>query len=218
VSFVAKTQLFALLTNAIAIKVLIMKKLLFLLALVGSLGSTLAAQVKLQPYEDIDAYSIYSKLIMNERSVTVSKANKLVIQTQTTTEDLPRSCLTTVKEPRLLPVIAEFEKLTSTTWLLQRDFDLSFSYEMVSELEINGLIKERRPEQWESFYSKYPDSAGSYIFMSPIAFNKGRTLAILYFGHWCGQTCGEGAVRLLEKKDGKWEDGRLGGQGCHWIS
>jgi hypothetical protein len=49
-------------------------------------------------------------------------------------------------------------------------------------------------------------SAGSVVFeVSAVGFNNGRTRALVYTGHHCGNLCGGGQYHLLVKKEGKWQ-------------
>ncbi|HWW98739.1 MAG TPA: hypothetical protein VNY74_13620 [Edaphobacter sp.] len=71
---------------------------------------------------------------------------------------------------------------------------------------------------WEGLAERYPDSAHSYIVLSPVAFNADKTIAVVYMGHSCGSLCGGGTFYVLEKKDGIWKSMRWRGTSCAWAS
>jgi hypothetical protein len=52
--------------------------------------------------------------------------------------------------------------------------------------------------------------------MSPISFNKARTLAVVYTGSSCGNLCGRWSFHLLEKINGNWKE--VPGVTCMMLS
>ena len=61
------------------------------------------------------------------------------------------------------------------------------------------------------------DAFGTALFsLSEIAFDKGRTYAVVSYSFWCGSLCGNGATWVFEKVDDEWKktDRSCG----NWIS
>jgi len=69
-------------------------------------------------------------------------------------------------------------------------------------------------EGWKGLADRYPDSAHSYIVLSPVAFHGDKTVAVVYMGH----SCGGDTFYVLEKKDGIWKNLRWRGTSCAWAS
>ena len=91
------------------------------------------------------------------------------------------------------------------------------AYEFASSEDLQAFFK---PDGagWEGLAKRYPDSAHSYIVLSPVAFNADKTIAVVYVGHSCGSLCGGGTVHVLENKDGIWKNMRWRGTSCAWAS
>ena len=120
-------------------------------------------------------------------------------------------------EALLQPVFDSFVTLSKTIWLLQANIKLSIPYESASSEDLQAFFKPGGTG-WEGFAKRYPDSAHSYIVLSPVAFNTGKTIAVVNMGHSCGSLCGGGTFYVLEKKDGIWKSMRWRGTSCAWAS
>jgi len=120
-------------------------------------------------------------------------------------------------EALLQPVFDSFVTLSKTIWLLQPNFKLSIPYELASGEDLQAFFKPVGTG-WEGLAKRYPDSAHSYIVLSPVAFNADKTIAVVNMGHSCGNLCGGGTFYVLEKKDGIWKSMRWRGTSCAWAS
>ena len=165
---------------------------------------------------DPEAYKVYEALLPTDWTATVGHARRLLIQAQTgSTLDF---CLKPDSEsaPLLQPVFDSFVKQSKTTCLLQPNFRLSTSYELASSEDLQAFFKPGTG--WKRLAARYPDSASSFIVLSPVAFNADKTTAAVYMGHSCGGLCGEGTFHVLEKKDRIWRDMSWRGTSCAWAS
>jgi hypothetical protein len=177
--------------------------------------ASLSAQT-FAPYNDAEAYKVYESLLPTNWTVTTAHARRLLIQAQTGSIDF---CLKPAPESAALfqPLFDSFVALNKTTWLLQPKFNLGVPHEFASKEDIQSFFKPGGGS-WEGLAKRYPNSAGSYIVVSPVAFNADKTIAVAYMDHSCGLNCGEGTFYLLEKKDGVWKNMRWMGTSCAWAS
>ena len=68
----------------------------------------------------------------------------------------------------------------------------------------SNFVKLKKYRDQNSISQKKEFEVGSISF-SKIVFKKSKNSGILYFSFVCGGKCGEGALALIEKTDGKWE-------------
>jgi hypothetical protein len=87
--------------------------------------------------------------------------------------------------------IADYKKKNGRKWLLQRQFEITKPYEIVSSDEINTIFNTEGTAGWKTFYERHPDSGG-LIESSAAGFNASKTFAVVYVGHTCGSWCGGG--------------------------
>jgi hypothetical protein len=177
--------------------------------------ASLSAQT-FAPYNDAEAYKIYESLLPTDWTVTAAHARRLLIQAQTGTTDF---CLKPAPESAALlqPLFDSFVALNKTNWLLQPNLNLGIPYEFASQEDLQSFFKPGGGD-WEGLEKRYPKSAGSYIVLSPVAFNADKTIAVAYMGHSCGNLCGGGTFYVLEKKHGLWKNMRWMGTSCAWAS
>lgn len=71
---------------------------------------------------------------------------------------------------------------------------------LLSEEELAAIFSEG---EYESFYEKYPGSAG-YIRFSDVGFNDNFTAALVYFEEFANSTGAGGGMVYLEKAEDKW--------------
>jgi len=164
-----------------------------------------------QPYDEPDAFQIYSVLLPQEESYEFAEGT-LVIQEETVSEHLDAKCLTASAQRKFKDAVVDYERGNGKQWLLQRLFQSEKPYGLVSSDEIKAAFKEG---SWESFKSRYPGSGG-YITVSVVGFNKDKTLAVVYTGSSCGALCGRWGFHVLEKVSGKWK--AANGVTCFTIS
>ena len=164
-----------------------------------------------QPYDESEAYQIYSLLLPHEESHEFADGT-LVIQEETVSEHLEAKCLTAAAKRKFKEAIVDYERANSKQWLLQRLFQSEKPYELVGSDAIKAAFKERFGD---SFKSRYPGSGG-YITLSAVGFNNTKTLAVVYTGSSCGGLCGMWGFHVLEKVNGKWKT--AGGVSCFTVS
>ena len=182
-----------------------------------------SAQNTTLAYDVPEAYAVYSAIMANEWPIRVAKAQRLVIQTETT--DYPdyskdeKICLVPTKDEKSLydPVIADYVAVNKKAWLLQRKFEIGIPYEFISKAEISAIFEKKGMDGWTDLRAKHPDSGGM-ISMSAVGFNADKTIAIVYMGHSCGGLCGGGLYHVLKKIDGKWGEIKWLGTSCMWAS
>ena len=153
-------------------------------------------------YTDQDSYQIYAALLEGE------KHSLYVIQAEIQGyPNLTSKNLGIEGDKEFMrewgPVMEDYAKQNRTAKLLQRNFPLHTSYELIPESNI--FPAEHGQKGWDDYYRRYPASDGYYWF-SAVGFNPARTRAIVNMGNLCGTLCGGGGPHFFEKKDGKWRE------------
>ena len=184
---------------------------LLILALLLSQG-VVSQSGKAPPYEDQEAYEVYSAILPSEWPSRVAHAKRLIIQTETTGYQM---CLRPDQEwqEKIGPAIFEFVRLNAKPSLLQPRIKAAVPYHLINADELTSVVQ----TGWEEFYRRYPDSGG-WMELSAVGFNVDKTVAVVYMGHHCGWLCGGGGFHVLEKKDGKWVPLDWKGGRCTWVS
>jgi hypothetical protein len=167
-----------------------------------------------QPYEDTEAYQVYSAIIPPGWLVRIAKAKTLVIQAET--DPGLRMCLEPDAESKKIigTAIADYLKVNKKTWLIQKNIKLEMPYQIIDNEKVNSIFKNG---SWNNFNNQYPDAKG-YITLSAVGFNSEKTVAVVYSGWGCGIRCGGGEYHVLQKKDGKWIPLGWSGSNCAWRS
>ena len=169
-----------------------------------------------EPYNDADAYQIYSALLPHEEAY-----GDLMVILEQTAGPLrgrsgfpigPENCLYPEAASHFRDAVADYNRVNQKTWLLQRKFQLEKPYEIVNSDTIKVLAD---GWNWEGFYKRYPRSGG-ILQVSAVGFNKDKTRAIVYSGASCGSLCGSWSFHLLEKMDSGWKE--VPGVSCHTVS
>jgi len=179
-----------------------------------SLGTSVAKGTSRKSYEIDEAYQIYSLLLPQEESFGFAKG-PMIIQKETVSVSLDLACFDPKAASKFKDALAEYSRIRERVSLLQRKFQIEKRYELVSADTINLFFKERGVDGWQHFYGRYPDSGG-FMIVSPVGFNKAKTLAVLYTGSECGMVCGEWRFHLLEKVNNKWNE--VSGVNCTTVS
>jgi hypothetical protein len=187
--------------------------------LLSTLFATSQEIATLEPssYDETEAYKVYSALLPNEWTWNEANTKTLVIGIETEPYAM---CIVPDKESEKVvgSAIADYKKKNGRKWLLQRQFEITKPYEMISSDEINTIFNTEGTEGWKTFYERHSDSGGLIEF-SAVGFNASKTVAVVYAGHTCGSLCGGGTFHILQKVDGKWKPLRLkGGTSCAWAS
>lgn len=145
-----------------------------------------------QPYEDSDAYQIYSLLLPREEAYGFAE-DILMIQENAVAPDITGACVRPADADRFRAAIADYNRVREKTWRLQRRFQIPKIYITVG----NGVI---------SALPDHPPSVVSYVRMSPVGFNRDKTQAVVFMESSCGRLCGSSRLHFLEKVRGKWKD------------
>jgi len=115
----------------------------------------------------------------------------VMIQQETVAVTMP--CLTPSAEKRFVGAVVAFIGLQGKKYLLQPKFHLDKPYKLIG------------PDANQALPSQ-PQSATSYVEMSPVGFNRDKTRAVLFMGSPCAGLCGSWTYHLLEKVNGKWKE------------
>jgi len=145
-----------------------------------------------QPYDDVDAYRVYSLLLPHEEAYSFAK-DALMIQEDAVPEDISGACLRQTDASRFKGAIAGYNRTNRTKWLFQRQFQIAKPYRIVSPKLISAL-----PDR--------PQGAVSYVRMSAVGFNRDKTQAVVFVASSCGGLCGHWQFHILEKAHGKWSE------------
>ncbi|HEV8367535.1 MAG TPA: hypothetical protein VGQ39_06240 [Pyrinomonadaceae bacterium] len=168
---------------------------------------------KTTPYEDQEAYEVYSSILPSEWPLRVAHAKTLIIQSETKGYEM---CLRPEKEweEKVGPAISDYVRLNTKPLPLQRRINVEVQYQLIKAEELRSAIQ---TAGWEGFYQRYPNSGG-WMELSAVGFNANKTVAVVYMGHHCGMLCGGGGFHVLEKKDGQWVALDWKGSSCAWAS
>jgi hypothetical protein len=189
-----------------------------------------------QPIADPDAYAVYATLLPREWTIRVAGASRLVVQREAGTY---RDCLPSgpPMKAEWAEVLANYEAENARVRHLLPDRPLGYPYVLVPREEIMAIFERRSPDPekpdeaplrhrtpahiqgpWKTFYERYPDSGG-YLVFSAVGFNEGKTRALVYIGHHCGNLCGGGTHHFLQKVDDRWREIRPKDVTmCMWMS
>ena len=80
------------------------------------------------------------------------------------------------------------------------------SVELVSDAtvkEIYSAKQDAKPNGWDVFHSRFPDS-GCLITISRVGIDSKGTVALIYLGQSSGYLAGRGGIRVLRREGGKW--------------
>jgi hypothetical protein len=148
-----------------------------------------------QPYEDADAYEIYSLLLPHQESYTFAEGT-LMIQENAVAEDVSGACLRQADANRFKGAIADYNRTREKKWLFLRHFQIAKPYRIVG-IEVISALPNR------------PQSAVSHVRMSPVGFNRDKTQAVVFMASSCGGLCGSWRFHFLERVHGKWKEAAI---------
>jgi hypothetical protein len=178
--------------------------------------SSRSNQVSDKSYEEVtdESYAVYSVLLSQ---ITSSPENgekvTLFVINENTGFDRTREIPKKEKLPFIaLNVPAEFETSlrdckvkNKESEKLTRLFDLRQDYILINRADFQAIFKGGNPEKgWDSFYQKYPHSAG-FITFSKVGFDAEKKHAIVYWELRCGGLCAEESYFLLTKESDGWK-------------
>ncbi len=155
-----------------------------------------------------EEYSIYSLsmehiYLRNLLSHNKSEIKSIVIISQTNPlNEYLRNEFIDDLENKGIPeeVIEDWRKENKSTRLLQRKFDLSYEYHLVTRTELDGYEAD---SFFSEFFRRYPDSNG-LISVSKIGFDKAKNTALIHVIHSYGTLGASFNFIALERTDGAW--------------
>ena len=147
-------------------------------------------------YEEPDAYQIYSLLVPHEESYGFANSTLIIQQETVTSAAVTGACLSPEVARRFKDAASDYEHARTKKWLLRQQFKIEKPYEVVDSKAIYTAEASDQPRP----------KSGGHIFMSPVGFNRGKTLAIVYMGSICGGLCGRAQFHLLEKIHNHWKE------------
>jgi hypothetical protein len=191
-----------------------------ILLLISSLALSQDSAVKTdnppKPYEDAEAYEVYSTIIPTGWLRQAQEVKTLVIRKETRAYKM---CLRPEGESEKIigEAISDYVKLSEKAWLLQQRLNIEKPYELIAYDELKLALKQGG---WENFYKQYPNSGGYWIELSAVGFNADKTVAVVYMEHRrAGLGLGSGGkFHVLQKQDGKWAPLKWKGRSCAWES
>src|SRR5262245_55253353 len=142
----------------------------FILPLISFLllyqSSAVSTDNQPKPYEDAEAYDVYSTILPTEWPWQVAKAKSLVIRSETKGYKM---CLSPDEESEKIigQAISQYVKLNEKTWLLKRGLNIGKPYELVPYDELRSALK---PGGLEKLGKRYLNSGG-WIELSAVGFN-----------------------------------------------
>lgn len=155
-----------------------------------------------------DEISIYSSLLLQR-----SNGAELVIKNITVADNIninkPDSAEYYMSHlpPLSKETLDDYSARNSNPVKFKSKFNLKSKVNFVGK-EINQIFT-NDPKQvpkgysWEVFKEKYP-TANGFITLSRVGFNKEKTQAFAYIGHYCEGLCGSGWYYFLLKRDDEW--------------
>jgi hypothetical protein len=146
-----------------------------------TLSAQTAKEPAPKPYDDPDAYEIYSAVL----GLDATKTDLLISDT---TRPLNNCLDLEQSDNEVVAAIADYKKANQSRWILESKFSIKQNYFLVSEND------RTRPQS----------KAGGITYFSAIGFSSDRSLAFLEMDFICGGLCGHGAPYILQKRDGKW--------------
>lgn len=169
--------------------------LTLILVVLTNITATGQGSSTVQPYEDADAYEIYSLLLPHEESYAFAEP-VLMIQENAVAQDITGACLRQADANRFKEAIAGYYRTREKKWQFQRHFQIAKPYRIIGTEVISAL-----PD--------HPRSAVSYVRMSPVGFNRDKTQAVVFIESSCGRFCGSWRFHFLEKVDSKWKEAAI---------
>lgn len=83
---------------------------------------------------------------------------------------------------------------------------LAAAYDKVNSVRLKLLLRFSPPGRYTLLPQAILAEGDGYLWVSVVAFNDEKTLAVLSVETFCG--CGNSNVLLLEKRDGKWHEAK----------
>ena len=175
------------------------------------LAGALYGQTKPQPKDRADdSYAVYSAIL---RKPTLDHRNgnrQYLIEGRTRVDDSKlRGCVHVPAEyaGKLEEVLAEYAHYKDERFQLERKFTVDRPYLLLNDAEAKQVQRYRvsptivQGEEPEKFRG-----AIDVLSFSSVYFDRGRTMAVVRTGAFCGGLCGIWVWRVLIKQEGDWQD------------
>jgi hypothetical protein len=181
----------------------------FILLLIATTAFSPSAPLQFMkppPYEDAEAYKVYSALLPETQT-------PLLIRYDTVSEN---ACLSSVRDHDKAAVAAldDYVKVNRTAWGLQDKFSLPKPPKLVSMDDLRAMDEEDQRTGHEK-----PGSSRTrpHFVLSAVGFNADKTIAAVWIYYDCGGLCGSGRLAVLRKAAGVWKETKED-QGCGVVS
>ncbi len=162
------------------------------------------------PYEDPDAYEVYSAVLSRNgggRIRSLSSFFRTFRQRNGPSVRLRALFKGTPSSPDDSTVFSSLSNRRTGTVAAAIPFCFPKALPNCQLLRVGGSFSSSRAEHnrdgWEGFRQTFPDSAG-YVILSAVGFNSEKTIALVYVEYRCGGLCGSSRYYILEKRDGRW--------------
>jgi hypothetical protein len=182
-----------------------------ILALLLSAWGVARQSIKAAPYENPDAYGVYSAVLSMGGQWNDSKS--LVILKELPPKEWPigspRDALHGDNEflGAFESVFRAFDHTNKESLFLENRFAIHKPYQLVGSSELQAAFHSTVPsvrlDGWEGFRQNFPNSTG-YLILSAVGFNPKKTIAVVFVDYRCGGLCGSARYYELQKRDGDW--------------
>jgi hypothetical protein len=173
--------------------------MLLLFALVAFPQDIPLPRVLQAPYEDAEAYKVYSALLPQSDL-------PLLIRKDTIGE---KSCVSSVRavDNSAASALDDYEKVNSTSWTLRDKFSLPKLPTLVTTDDLRAMDAEDRKT---GRVQPYSSQTRPHFILSAVGFNADKTIAVVWIYYACGGLCGKGHLAVLRKADGVWKEAKEG--------
>jgi hypothetical protein len=156
-----------------------------------------------------DAYAVYSAVLARPTLNHPDTSSKYLIAAATGIAqeghpeacfDFPRDYASSIRE-----ILADAVRFSGRPFRLERAISIRKPYELLSPAEAASFMDPRRNPPDRALQERFA-GATDLITLGNVYFNAARTVAAVKIFVWCGRLCGQGTWRVLERRDGEWED------------
>jgi len=164
-----------------------------------------------------DENAVYAALL-NEKYITFTTKSLLIMErtaaNPSLATELDREDIMGMLSPVSTSTVDAFKEHNRNPQSIEGRLDLKVKYSFLQDNDLDEFFKGDLNKGWDEFYKKYPDSTG-YIRLSRVAFDPGRSEALVYVEHGCGPLCGTGCYILLSKLEKGWTVSKIA---LLWVS
>jgi len=134
-------------------------------------------------------------------------------------DEFTRSLLSQASDRVPSDLIRDFCNKNKEAQVIWPEIASRLQVRLLSRAEMDSLFSAQRnqkPNGWDRFYAKYPQSPG-IITVSRVGFNRKGDMAMFYVGSQSDWLAGSGQIHVFRKQDGKWVEGPFS-IGPMWVS